>query len=212
MRRALTPVTPPVGEPVSLYEARAWARVSDDADDPLLAQLVTAARMAAEEYLRRSLLSQTWRLTLDLAYSGMNDLPEGVYDLPVTALYGGLPQSFALPRGPVSAITSVTTYDLAGTGTVFAPANYRVDASGDRFILGYGALWPDSIRPQGGCEITYVAGYGNAAAVPQPIKTGMMIHVATLFEQRGQCEDAMSLPPGTKQLYGQYRILGDRLG
>lgn len=213
MRSTLALVTPPASEPVSLPDARAWCRLDDDPTTNLtLAQLIAAARSAAEEYLRRSLVTQTWKLTLDASYSRGYDLPEGVYDLPVTALYGSLPNTIDLPRGPVSAITSVTTYDLANASSVYDPSNYRVDASGARLILNSGAVWPGSLRPQGGTEIVYVAGYGTASQVPQPIKTGILIHVASLYEQRGNCEDAMDLPPGSKQLYTPYRIMGDRRG
>ena len=212
MRSTLALVTPPATEPVTLAEAKAWARIDGMDDDTILASLIGAARGAAEEFLRRSLITQTWKLTLDMSCSRGYDLPEGVYDLPVTALYGALPHTLGLPKGPVSAITSVTTYDLSNASSVFDPTNYRVDAAGARLILNSGAVWPGGLRPQGGTEIVYVAGYGTAANVPQPIKTGILIHVASLFEQRGNCEDAMDLPPGTKQLYNPYRIMGDRRG
>ena len=82
-------------------------------DDTLVTQLITAARMAAEEYLRRALITQTYKLTLDLSCSSLGAAwSEGVYDLPVTELYGGMPRTIELPKGPIQSITSVTTYDL----------------------------------------------------------------------------------------------------
>lgn len=211
--RSLVPVTPPSNEPVSLADAKAWARIDTADDDAMVTTLIAAARTAAEEYLRRSLVTQTWKLTLDLTCSEFgNRYSDGVYDLPVSALYGGLPTSIPLPKGPVQSITSVTTYDTANTSSVFASSNYRVDASGDRLILNSGAIWPSSIRPQAGCEILYVAGYGTSADVPQPIRQGILIHVASLYEQRGMCDDAMGLPAGTKQLYGPYRVMDYRRG
>ena len=210
-RPALTLVTPPASEPVTLAEAKAWARIDSTDEDAVLTSLIIAARSAAEEYLRRSLVTQTWKLTLDLP-CGRGDWFDGTYDLPVNSFDGELPRAFELPRGPVASVTSVTTYDSSNTSALFAPSNYRIDASGDRLILNYGAIWPANVRPQAGCEIVYTAGYGTSASVPQPIKTGILIHVASLYEQRGQCADAMDLPPGAKQLYGQYRIMGDRRG
>lgn len=210
MTRSLTLDTAPTSEPITLAEAKAWARIDGDDEDDLITGLITSARQAAEEYLRRSLITQTWKLTLDLSRNGLNDLPAGHYDLPATALYGDLPCSIPLPKGPVSAISSVVTYDLNNASSVFASSNYRLDVAGDRLILNYGAIWPSSIRPQAGCEITYVAGYGDATAVPRPIRTGILIHVASLYEQRGMCEDP--LPVAAQRQYGQYRIVGDRLG
>ncbi len=209
-RRSITTVTAPATEPVTLTEAKAWARVDFTDDDAAFSSLITAARMAAEEYLRRTLITATLKLTLDLSCEGNNWLGEGTYDLPVTALYGGLPSTVELPKGPVQSITSVVTYDLTDTASTFATSSYRADTAGERLVLTYGSLWPSNLRPVGAAAITYVAGYGNAAAVPQPIKTGILIHVASMYEQRGQCEDAMDLPPGSKQLYNQYRIVGSR--
>jgi hypothetical protein len=213
-RRSLTLVTGPASEPVTLAEAKAWARIDDDADDSVVTHLITAARMAAEEYLRRSLLSQSYRLTIDLTGDALgNFLGDGVYDLPVTALYGGMPRVIELPKGPVQSITSVTTYDLSDTSSIFSSSNYHVDAPGERLVLNYGTIWPSNLRPIAACDILYVTGYGTAAtSVPAPIRQGILIHIASLYEQRGQCEDAMDLPPGAKQLYNQYRIMGDRLG
>lgn len=207
-------VTPPAGEPLALEDVKAWARIDGSDDDKLLWNLVSAARTAAEEFLRRSLLSQTWKLTLDLANgSGGGPWWDGVREGAIGELYGELPRTIPLPKGPVTAISSVATYNSANVSSIFDPSNYRTDSSGDRLILNSGAIWPSAIRPLAGCEITYVAGYGSTSShIPQPIRTGMLIHVASLYEQRGMCEDAMALPAGSKQLYGPYRVVGDRRG
>ncbi|MBN9265961.1 MAG: phage gp6-like head-tail connector protein [Hyphomicrobium sp.] len=110
MRRTVTLVTGPSVEPVTLDELKAWAKIDSADEDALLTSLIAAARDAAEQYLRRALITQTVRLTLDLDGRGI-DLPEGVYDLPVSAIYGGLPTVVELPRPPVSSVTSVVTYE-----------------------------------------------------------------------------------------------------
>jgi len=87
-RHTLTLATAPTVEPVSQDEAKAWAKIDTTSDDMIVAALITAARMAAEEYLRRSLITQTWKLTLDLASSLLNNqLPDGIYDLPISVLW-----------------------------------------------------------------------------------------------------------------------------
>jgi len=209
-RQSLSLATPPAAEPVTLAELKSWARVDDDSDDSTLSQLISAARQAAEEYLRRSLISQTWLLTLDLAGNSLaGELGDGIYDLPVTALYGDLPRRIDLPKGPTQSIASVVTYDLTNASWTYDPANYRLDKPGSRLILNHGAIWPASIRPSAGCEITYVAGYGDSSgSMPQAVRTGILIHAASLYEQRGMCEDAMEIPPGAKKLYSPYRIMG----
>lgn len=196
---------------MTLAEAKAHARIDGDDDDDLLTDLITAARQSAEEYLRRSLVTQTWKLTLDLC-SDREPWWDGVRDGAITSLYGGLPRIIPLPKGPARSITSVVTYDLNNTSSSFGGSNYRIDASGDRLILNYGANWPSSIRSEAGCEITYVAGYGDPENIPQPIKIAILTHAAWLYEQRGQCDDPSNLPTAVQSLLGRYRILGDRLG
>jgi uncharacterized phiE125 gp8 family phage protein len=213
-RHSLTLVTPPASEPVSIGEAKAWARIDGDDDDYQVAQLIATAREAAEQYLRRSLITQTWKLTIDLGGNGLDRLlGEGTYNLPVTALYGDLPRIIELPKAPTQSITSVVTYDLNDTASTFDPANYRLEAAGERLVLNHGCLWPSSMRIAGACEVTYVTGYGDKSSdMPRAILMAIQIHVASLYEQRGQCDDAMDLPPGAKQLLNQYRIMGSRRG
>ena len=137
---------------------------------------------------------------------------EGGYDLPISMLFGGLHRSLELPKGPVQSITSVTTYALDNSSSVFDPSNYFLDVARARLVLNLGCIWPPDMRPRAAAEIVYVTGYGDAGTnVPGPILAGMKIHIATLYEQRGQGADEASLPPATRQLYNQYRIVGDRL-
>src|SRR4051812_18712350 len=101
-RRSLTLVTGPAADPVVLAEVKSQANIDGTDWDPLLASYVTAATKSAEEYLRRALITQTWKLTLDLSCSGLGDvLGEGTYDLPISALYGDLPRVIRLPRQPI---------------------------------------------------------------------------------------------------------------
>lgn len=212
-RRALTLVTGPAAEPVLLQEAKNWARIDGTDDDALVAALITAAVQATEEYLRRSLISQTWKLTLDLPRSRNYDcLGEGVYDMPPSVLYDGLPRSVALPRGPIQSVTSVKTYDTSNAESTYSGSNYYVDTAGDRLVLNQSAVWPGVLRDTAAVAITYVTGYGDtSSAVPMPIKTAILMHVTGMYESRGQC-DQSDLPAGAKQLLNQYRIMGERYG
>jgi uncharacterized phiE125 gp8 family phage protein len=206
MRQHLALITPAASDPVTLDEAKQWARIDTDDDNDLISGLITSATIAAEEYLCRSIMPQTWRLTIDLDRSG-DCWWDGVMDGPLTSLYGELARIIPLPRGPVQNIMSVVTYSLQNMSSTYASSNYRLDASGGRLILNYGAMWPSNLRPEAAIEVLYSAGY---ASLPRPIKTGIMVHVSALYEQRGMCEDPMALPPAAQQLYSPYRILGHR--
>ena len=195
-------VTPPAVEPVTLAEAKLWIKVDHDDEDALISSLITAARTAAEDYTRRAFITQTWKLTLDSSGGGSvpDWLPAGTYDLPVNYFSGDIPTALVLPRQPVQTITSISTYDTDGTGTVFAPANYTI--SGTRLVIN--EYWPSNLRTYGGAEITYVCGYGAAASsVPEPIKTAIKMHVQLMYDDRTACD----LPAPCERLLRQYRVL-----
>ena len=204
-RTSVKLVTGPAAEPVTLAEAKAWAKIDTTEDDALLAVLITTAVQAAEEYTRRSFITQTHRLTLD-SMGGINDwLPEGTYDLPVSSLSGGLPTSIDLPRPPLASVTSITTYSSAGTSAVYSSANYFVDADGARVNLYESASWPSDLRAQKACEVVYVAGYGaTSSSVPSPIKTAILMHVQTMYDSRIVCE----MPDACMSLLNRYKIYG----
>lgn len=206
-RRSITTVTGPAAEPVILAEAKNWAKIDITDDDPLLAALITAAIESAEKYLKRSLISRTLKLSIDSpVYGWARNLPEGTYDLPVSALSGILPSVIQLPAGPVQSVSSVVTYDLSDTSSTFDPSNYRIDSASGRFTLKYNCLWPSNLRQIAAAEITYIAGYGaTSSSVPMPIKTAILMHVQTMYDSRMVCE----MPDSCKQLLNQYRIYGD---
>lgn len=204
MHTASTIVTPPAADPVTLGEVKGWAKIDTTADDGLLAGLITAATQAAEEYLKRSLITQTRKLTIDAGRSDIC-LPDGVYDLPVSILTGSIPNSIELPFGPLQSITSIVTYGVAGGSTTFSASNYYVDTASNRVTLNYGVQWPSDLRDRKSMEVTYVAGYGNtASAIPAPIKTAIMMHVQRMYDGRLICD----MPPECESMLRKYRIYG----
>lgn len=210
MRQSLTLVTAPTSEPVSLAEAKGWAKIDTAADDALVATLIAAATQAAENYLRRSLISQTWKITLDLpATDAGRLLGEGVYDLPASILDGDLPRSIHLPRGPAQSVASLVTYDTSNTSSTYSSSNYYVDTAGDRLVLNQAAVWPAPLRPRAAAAVTYVAGYGDtASSVPQAVRSAILMHVQRMYDGRIVCD----MPEGCERLLRQYRVFGDARG
>jgi hypothetical protein len=210
-RRTATLQVAPTTEPVTLDELKLWARIDSNDDDALLTSLIVSARQACENYTKRSFITQTWRMTLDLAGNSLDKLlGDGYYELPITALYGGLPTVIDLPRQPVQSITSITTFDLGNNATVYPSINYFLNADGARVLLNQGAVWPGNMRPIAACQIVYVTGYGNtAASVPQAIRDAIKGYAHHAYESRAMC-DCDSMPAKFKSMLKQYRLMDGR--
>lgn len=208
--KGLTLVTPPAAEPVTLAEAKAHLRVEIADDDALIADLVAAARQAAESHTRRALITQTWRLTLD-RFPGKplpwwDGVREGA-DVPEPA------NAIELPRPPLQSVTSVTAYDDADAATVMAATDYFVDSDHEpgRVVLRSGKTWPVVLRVAAGVEIEYVAGYGAATDVPEAIRQGLLLLVGHFYENREAVAAAgavSELPLGVAALWRPYRVPG----
>lgn len=154
----------PTVEPLTTAEAKAHLRVDFADDDTLIDALVKSARRAVERHLRKSLITQQWKLTLDTFPSG---------------------SAICLPLGPLQAVTSVTTYDDTDTGTVFASSNYVVDTAGDRVALNLDAVWPSDLRPYNAVEILYTTGYGDASTdIPSDYLEAVRLLVGHYYENR----------------------------
>lgn len=153
-------VTPPATEPLTLAEAKLFLRVDGSTDDTLISSLITSARIAAEQYMKRSLIEQTWKLT---------------YDDYVTT-------ETRLLMMPIQSVTSVTIVARDDTATVVDESTYYLSANKEILIF-------DATPFGHKVEIVYVAGYGDASDIPGPIKQGMLVHIAALYHQRSQQMD-----------------------
>lgn len=173
-------VNGPSVEPITTAEAKAHLRVTGSTDDAYIDALVIAARQIAEQKLGRALIAQTWDLVLDR-------WPAEV------AVFGILDHSaVVIPMGGVTSVTSVKWHNGTSLQTLSASA-YQVALAGGycRVVPADGYLWPTLADRLEAVEIRFVAGYANAAAVPQAIKQWMLLQVGHLYEHR---ESASDLP------------------
>jgi uncharacterized phiE125 gp8 family phage protein len=181
----LTLIDGPAEEPVTMDEARAHLRVDGTGDDALIAGLVTAARTMLEAETRRAFVSQGWQLTLDA-------WPET--------------RRIDLPLAPV-----VSVEELAVDGTALDAALYDLGLRHDppRIALKRNAALPAPDDAVGGIGVSFTAGYGEAAAVPQPLKQAVLMLTAHWYENRmaGGMEGgaAVLLPLGVQHLVAPYR-------
>lgn len=167
---ALTVITAPTVEPVTLAEAKAVLRVNDSNSNTLITAHIQAAREFAEEYLGLRLVSQVVELTLD-RWPGT---------------------TFALGVWPIISIDSIKYDDTASPvteQTLVANTDYYTD-----IVTTYGRVttiggWPSVAVKPNPIRIRMTAGYADSASspqdladnVPEAIKHGIKLYVAYLF-------------------------------
>ncbi|MDR3527228.1 MAG: head-tail connector protein [Rhizomicrobium sp.] len=175
-------LTPPSSEPVSLADAKAHLKIDGTEEDALVTSLITAARARTEWHCGRALLTQNWCLRLDRWPS------DNVVEIP-------------LP--PLQSVSSIATTNPDGIRNVMDPALYRIDAASEPARVCF-ATGPQHLRDRDGLEIAFTAGYGEAAAVPQPIRQAILEITAELYAHRG--DDAVPVGRAGQVLLAPYRI------
>ncbi len=171
-KRLVEQVTGPSEEPISLSEAKQYIRISNSNEDTQISSFIAAARRAAEEYMGRSLMLQQWKLAYD----------------------GFPPQSVRIPYGPIASVQSVSIVQVDETATPIAGDQYYISAARDMLVFN---VIPCGHR----IEIVYNAGYLNAVEVAPAIRQGILVHTASLYENR----DTQAMPEASKALYSPYR-------
>ena len=181
----LSVVTAPSVEPVTLAEAKAHLRVDGTDEDTVISGLIVAAREVCEPKARRAFVTQTLKMSFD-------EWPEDDY--------------FRLLRPPLASVTHVKYYDSAGVLQTMSASDYVVDVAVQpgRVYLEYGKSWPTAtLRPGLPIEITYVAGYGAAAAVPQRYKQAICLLVGHWYENREQ----VVVAPGSSAVQVPFAVM-----
>lgn len=177
----------PASEPITLAEAKLHLRVDSTDDDTLITGLIVAARQGAEQITGRALMAQTWELALD----EFKDV-------------------IRLQKAPLTSITSIKYVDTIGTLQTLGTDAYLLDDHSEpaRIMPAYGTSWPSARRQPNAVLIRFVAGYANAAVVPQELKQWMLLRIGMLYEQRESVAAGVTLTevPYVDRLLDAYRI------
>jgi hypothetical protein len=198
--------TEPTQEPLSLQEVKEYLRVEDGTDERVIRPFIETARRLAEEHLGRALMTQTYTLFLDAFNEIYDPLWEGTRTGPYLNFYHNY---VTLPKPPVISVTSVSTFDDSDNETTMASSKYYVDNVREpaRIVLRQGETFPTALRVANAIKIVYQAGYTSSFTVPEPIRMGMLQHIAYLYEHRGDMYEAKtSFPPIVQKLYQPYVV------
>lgn len=189
---ALAPslVTGPAALPVTLAEVKAALRVDHDDEDRLIESYIDAAVGHLDGWsgvLGRCLITQTWRQ--DLA-----EFPPA--------------DEIRLPFPDVQSV-SVKYLDRDGVEQTLAAEKYELieTVSGVQIVLAHNQQWPNTGEYQDAVRITFTCGFGvSGAAVPAPLRTAIMMHVASLYEMRETAsEKPFTSTGGYEALTAKYR-------
>lgn len=188
MPYSLRIVTDATWEPVSVADARANSRIDISDDDALLLRMIRAARERAEAYTGRTIPQKTLRLAMD--------------SFPVKGWW--------LPGAPVQSVTSVLYKDTNGNDATLSTSLYDVDTYSEpgRIVRAWQAIWPNYRLVANSVRITYVAGYTAATAVPEGIKSAILLMAGTLYQNREDVGDVQryKMPRAAEDLLEPYRI------
>ena len=160
----------PAVEPITASDLDLHARLSLPDDLSLLPGFISSARETVETMTHRALINQTYVYKI-------SELPTGSECL------------IDLPGGKIQSVTTIEYVDADGATQTWGASNYEVDTTSEpgRIGLAYNASWP-SYRLWGlPITITYVAGYGAAAAaVPAALRTAVSMVATELYEMRNE--------------------------
>lgn len=203
MSFSLTRLVAPTREPLTLDEVKEYLRIIDTSQDNVVTMLITAARTQAEQYLRRALLPQQWRLTLD-RFPG---------SWPYTYGYGQVQspkREIHLPICPLISVDSIEYPDPSTLAPVALTDYQVVYAEPGRIQPAYGTAWPSAACTVGDIHIDFTAGYQDvetspaigSVEMPEQFKVAMLWMIGHWYENR----ESQDIPPGATNLLQPYRV------
>lgn len=179
-------LTPPVIEPLTLGEAKAFLRVEHGDDDDVIAALIAAARVHVEAMTRRALLAQTWRFVLDAWPRDGRFVPR---------------------IGPLRELAAARVLDADGTARVVDAEGLVVDIAANAIAAPCFAL-PVPGRATAGIALDVLCGYGAAAAdVPADLHQAVRLLLAHWYDHRVATADGAAVPASVSALLAPYRML-----
>ena len=163
-------ISQPENEPVSLIEAKLFCRVSNAEEDSLIAGLISAARVQAENATGRCLAQRQFVLVLDRFNHSWHRHEAWIADDLFFNRNGQLNHEIKLPYSPLKSVDSIRYIATDGTAVLLNPdTDFIVDRISEpgRIFPPHGQRWPAALHVANSIEITFTAGYDpNPSAEP----------------------------------------------
>lgn len=183
---ALTLVTAPSTEPVTVDEVKEHLRLDGDDDDAYLLTCIKAARQWFEGQTKRGVITQIWDYSIDWDWP----LKNGQHRID-------------LPLNPVASITSITYVNEAASSPLPTLTTADYDAvtrtHGSYIVPAYNVSWPSVRSMPGAITVRFVAGESSAN---ETVKMAIMMLAGHYYEVR---ETAVATPQAVEALISPYR-------
>ncbi len=174
-------VTPPAAEPLTSEEARLWLKEPNTLETPNITRLITSGREWIERQTNRCLVSTA-----------------------IKEYFPAFSEELELQKGKVSAVSKVEYYDADDVLRELSSTVYEADTKREPAVIRCkdAQVWPITSSRANAVQVTYTAGYGGAAAVPERLKTLLLLYVSFFFENR----QAQEPPKALAEKLISYRI------
>ena len=156
-------ITPPAIEPVSLARAKLFLRVEHDAEDELIADMISAARQRVESYLGASLIERERRIK--------------------TVICG---DTLTIKHRPIKSINAIHLIMNDGSAEIVSTDQYQVNLRMQpaRVLMNSEAVSLTSRKDVSHAEIDITAGYGASEAdIPTPLTQAILLLLAQSYER-----------------------------
>ena len=174
---------------LTLAEVKAHLRVTSDAEDALIGNLVKAAQdylRGPEGRLGRALASETWE---------MRCKPVARYEA-------------RFPMPDATALVQVSYLDADGAEQIATLSDFRYYGghTGTYVEPVVGKSWPTALDREDALRLRLTVGYGAASAVPYDIKQALLLLVAHWFENRELMGTGKEMPMAVESVISKYAV------
>ena len=178
--------TAPASEPITTVNAKLFLKVTNTAEDTLIANMVKAARGYLETFAKRSFITQTWQLYLDR-----------------------FPYEIELYYGTVASVESIKYIDADGTEQTLSASLYQTDLVSNpaRIMPAVDQDWPDiQTGRMNAITVEYIAG---SATVEEKVISAIYLLLGHIYANRQDVvvgSQVNKMPQGSEYLISSLRL------